>query len=60
MPTFLIFKAGKVVDSLKGADPGGLTRLVKKHAAGAPVSPLPEKAEEAKNAGNVRPALAPA
>jgi thioredoxin-like negative regulator of GroEL len=57
MPTFLILKGGKVVESLKGADPGGLTRMVKKHAGSPPFAPLPEKAEEAKTAGNVRPSL---
>ena len=55
MPTFLILQGGKVVDSLKGADPAGLTRLVKKHAAGRPSVPLGAEAEGEKSKGNVGP-----
>ncbi|KAI2055756.1 Thioredoxin-like protein 1 [Ophidiomyces ophidiicola] len=34
MPTFLIFKDGKVVDTVRGADSKGLTSAVKKHTLG--------------------------
>ena len=55
MPTFLAFKEGKVVGTLKGADPAGLTSLVAKNAGpNPPVAPLPVDAEGAKVAGNVR------
>lgn len=55
MPTFLAIKAGQVADTLKGADPQGLTLLVAKNAGpDPPVAPLPADAEAAKVAGNVR------
>lgn len=54
MPTFLAIKAGQVVDTLKGADPAGLTRLVNVNAGpNPPVAPLPPAAEAAKTEGNV-------
>ncbi|KAK4706185.1 hypothetical protein P7C70_g35, partial [Phenoliferia sp. Uapishka_3] len=54
MPTFLAIKAGQVVDTMKGADPQGLVRLVGKNAGpNPPVAPLPTEAETAKAAGNV-------
>ncbi|CDZ98446.1 thioredoxin h [Phaffia rhodozyma] len=53
MPTFLAIKSGKVVETIKGADPAGLTRLVKTHSGpNPPVAPLPQEAEDAKTAGN--------
>ncbi|GAA5821012.1 hypothetical protein JCM3770_004470 [Rhodotorula araucariae] len=53
MPTFFAIKAGKVVDTLKGADPAGLTRLAHAHAGpNPPVPPLSPEAEQAKEEGN--------
>ncbi|KAL8293661.1 hypothetical protein RQP46_000362 [Phenoliferia psychrophenolica] len=53
MPTFLAIKSGQVVDTLKGADPAGLTRLVAQNAGpNPPIAPLPAAAEAAKVAGN--------
>jgi len=53
MPTFIAFKSGKPVETIKGADPRLLNNLVKKHAGpNPPIPPLPEAAEEAKLAGN--------
>jgi len=54
MPTFIAIVDGEVKDTLKGADPDGLTRLVVQHEAGAPIQVprLPPAAEEAKKAGN--------
>ena len=55
MPTFIVIKAGKQVDVMKGADPNGLSRLVSHYAGpNPPIQPLPEGAEEARAAGNVR------
>lgn len=53
MPTFLAIKGDQgVVDTLKGADPQGLTNLIARHAGpNPPVAPLPPKAEEAKAKG---------
>ncbi|ORY77557.1 thioredoxin-like protein [Leucosporidium creatinivorum] len=53
MPTFLAIKGEQgVVDTLKGADPQGLTNLIARHAGpNPPVAPLPPKAEEAKAKG---------
>lgn len=43
------------ISQLKGADPQGLARLVASHAGpNPPIAPLPEAAEAAKAAGNVR------
>jgi len=54
MPTFVTIKAGKVVDSLKGADPNGLKSLVARHAGpNPPIPPLPDDAEAGKAAGNI-------
>ena len=53
MPTFLAIKAGNVVDTLKGADPQGLTQMIVRHAGpNPPVAPLSEAAETAKAKGN--------
>ncbi|GAA5860891.1 hypothetical protein JCM1840_001998 [Sporobolomyces johnsonii] len=53
MPTFFAIQAGKVVDTMKGADPAGLNRLVYANAGpNPPVPPLSEEAEKAKEAGN--------
>ncbi|GAA6021984.1 hypothetical protein JCM10207_002394 [Rhodosporidiobolus poonsookiae] len=53
MPTFFAIKAGKLVDTLKGADPQGLNRLVLTHAGpNPPVPPLSVEAEAAKEEGN--------
>ncbi|KAK7472344.1 DnaJ (Hsp40), subfamily C, member 8, variant 2 [Stygiomarasmius scandens] len=64
MPTFLVFKPnpsdpnakiGEVVETLKGADPQGLRRIIAAHAshAYAPKGGLPAaEAEEAKKKGN--------
>jgi len=64
MPTFLVFKPnpsdpnakiGEVVETLKGADPQGLRRIIAAHAshAYAPKGALPSaEAEEAKMKGN--------
>ncbi|GAA5995993.1 uncharacterized protein JCM10292_004878 [Rhodotorula paludigena] len=53
MPTFVAIKAGKVVDTLKGADPAGLNRLVATHAGpNPPIPPLSAEAEAAKEEGN--------
>ncbi|KAI5475576.1 Thioredoxin h [Pseudohyphozyma bogoriensis] len=53
MPTFIAIKAGNVVDTMKGADPQGLTRMVGTHAGpNPPVAPLPEEAEKKKSEGN--------
>lgn len=49
MPTFVVIRAGEVVDTLRGADAQGLAAMVARHAA---VPPLPPAAEEAKAAGN--------
>lgn len=35
MPTFLFLKSGKVVETLKGANPSALEAAIKKHLAGA-------------------------
>ncbi|GAA5905051.1 hypothetical protein JCM8208_007670 [Rhodotorula glutinis] len=53
MPTFFAIKAGQVVDTLKGADPAGLTRLAQAHAGpNPPVPPLSAEAEHLKDEGN--------
>ncbi|GAA5901027.1 hypothetical protein JCM6882_006005 [Rhodosporidiobolus microsporus] len=53
MPTFFAIKAGKAVNTLKGADPAALNRLVYTHAGpNPPVPPLSAEAEAAKEAGN--------
>lgn len=53
MPTFLAIKAGNVVDTMKGADPQGLTQMIIRHAGpNPPAVPLSEAAEEAKSKGN--------
>ena len=45
---------------LKGADPAGLTRLVKTHAGpNPPVAPLPKEIEDLKNDGNVSAVFLP-
>ncbi|GAA5821733.1 hypothetical protein JCM11251_000996 [Rhodosporidiobolus azoricus] len=54
MPTFFAIQQGKVVDTLKGADPQALNRLVYTHAGpNPPVPPLSPEAEAAKEEGNV-------
>ncbi|KAJ7287260.1 thioredoxin-like protein [Mycena rebaudengoi] len=56
MPTFIVIKARKVVDTVKGADPVGIARLVSQHGGpNPPVPPLPEEAEALKELGNVGP-----
>ncbi|BGP34552.1 hypothetical protein JCM10296v2_006374 [Rhodotorula toruloides] len=53
MPTFFAIQAGKVVDTLKGADPAALNRLVYTHAGpNPPIPPLSPEAEAAKEEGN--------
>lgn len=53
MPTFLTIKAGQVVDTLKGADPAGLTRMITTHRGpNPPVAPLSPEAEAAKSTAN--------
>jgi len=53
MPTFLAIKSGSVVDTVRGADPQGLGRLVSQYGGpNPPVAPLPADAEAAKVAGN--------
>lgn len=39
MPTFLIFKSGSVVDTIRGANPPALTAAVRKAAADAAKTP---------------------
>jgi len=51
MPTFIAIVDGEVKDTLRGADPRGLKRLLKQHE-GSPLPKLPAAAEEAKKAGN--------
>lgn len=52
--TLKVIKAGKVVETLKGADPNGLRRIVQTHAGpNPPIKPLPADAEKAKEEGNV-------
>ncbi|KAF8147323.1 thioredoxin-like protein [Mycena galopus ATCC 62051] len=46
MPTFFAIKSNNVVGMLRGADPQGLTRLVKEHAG--PNPPVSLKSEEEK------------
>ena len=50
MPTFVAIQEGNVVDSLRGADPRGLTNMVEKLKVAAPA--LPAEAEKAKAEGN--------
>ncbi|GAA5853629.1 hypothetical protein JCM8547_007391 [Rhodosporidiobolus lusitaniae] len=53
MPTFFAIKAGQVAETLKGADPAALNRLVYTHAGpNPPVPPLSDEAEKAKDEGN--------
>lgn len=53
MPTFFFLRSGTVIDTLKGADPQALNRLVLTHAGpNPPVKPLGERAEKAKGEGN--------
>ncbi|BGP19226.1 hypothetical protein JCM10213_007039 [Rhodosporidiobolus nylandii] len=53
MPTFFAIKAGKVVDTLKGADPRALNALVYNNAGpNPPVPPLSPEAEAKKEEGN--------
>lgn len=53
MPTFFAIKAGKQVDTTRGADIRGLTSMVVKHVGpNPPVAPLPVEAEAAKMEGN--------
>ncbi|GAA6033203.1 hypothetical protein JCM8097_002993 [Rhodosporidiobolus ruineniae] len=55
MPTFFALRSGKVVDTLKGADPAALNRLVYGNAGPNPPVPLlSEEAERAKEEGNER------
>ncbi|TKA51225.1 hypothetical protein B0A53_05801 [Rhodotorula sp. CCFEE 5036] len=53
MPTFFAIRNGEVVETLKGADPAGLNRLVYGHAGpNPPVPPLSPEAEALKEEGN--------
>ena len=38
MPTFLFFRSGEIIDTMRGADEAGLRALVAEHAAGSPVA----------------------
>jgi thioredoxin 1 len=48
MPTFLVFKEGKVVEEVRGADVGGLRRVVEKVKNEAAVETKAEKREGGK------------
>ncbi|BGP57531.1 hypothetical protein JCM8202_002251 [Rhodotorula sphaerocarpa] len=53
MPTFLAIRNGQLVDTLKGADPAALKRLVYTHAGpNPPIPPLSPEAEALKEEGN--------
>ncbi|KAM0747111.1 thioredoxin-domain-containing protein [Meredithblackwellia eburnea MCA 4105] len=55
MPTFLAIQSGKVVDTIKGADPRALSAMVARHAGPRiPVPPLDKEAEHKRLEGNVR------
>ncbi|CAK5281827.1 unnamed protein product [Mycena citricolor] len=53
MPTFLALKQGQVLETVRGADPQGLARMIAvRGGPNPPVAPLPAEAEAAKVAGN--------
>ncbi|POY76283.1 thioredoxin [Rhodotorula taiwanensis] len=53
MPTFLAIRNGETVETLKGADPAALNRLVYTHAGpNPPIAPLSPEAEALKEEGN--------